>query len=117
MRTKSLVDGQSPSENLYATFEVESPAQMETSQGVLDSVNSTKLAVSVFVNPQTEVGSFEIYDLKTGGVRFYGEGGLWFEGKTLIDYDGVFELSDHVINQLKKWGFSIDLLITMYGKF
>jgi len=32
---------------------------------------------------------------------------LWFEGKTLTDYDGVFELSQHVMNKLKEWGYDV----------
>lgn len=31
-------------------------------------------------------------------------GGLWFSGKELIDYDGVFELPEEVVDSLKLWG-------------
>ena len=31
-------------------------------------------------------------------------GGLWFSGKELVDYDGVFELPGEVLDSLKLWG-------------
>lgn len=34
-------------------------------------------------------------------------GGLWFEGKNLIDYDGTFELPKEVIEALRKLGFFV----------
>lgn len=42
--------------------------------------------------PKDEYGYFEIWDEETGGNRWYSEGGLWFDGKTLRDYDGISEL-------------------------
>jgi hypothetical protein len=91
--------------NHKETFQVESPARMETSHGVLDSVKSTTLEITVGVSTEDEYGFFEIYDVESGGERFYGEGGLWFNGKELVDYDGVFELSQHVVAKLTEWGF------------
>ena len=35
-------------------------------------------------------------------------GGLWFEGKILVDYDGVFELPKEVIQALRDLGFYVD---------
>jgi hypothetical protein len=91
--------------NHKETFEVETPVRMETTYGVLDSSKKEKLTVTVGVDSKAEYGYFELYDNETGGERFYGEGGMWFTGKTLNDYDGVFELSHHVTNKLKEWGF------------
>lgn len=34
-------------------------------------------------------------------------GGLWFEGKNLVDYDGVFELPKEVIQALRDTGFYV----------
>ena len=34
-------------------------------------------------------------------------GGLWFEGKNLIDYDGTVELPKEVIEALRKLGFFV----------
>lgn len=36
------------------------------------------------------------------------EGGLWFEDKTLIDYDGVAVLPKQVEDALKAKGYSLD---------
>lgn len=38
----------------------------------------------------------------------YSEGGLWFDGKELVDYDGCFELPDAVRIALKELGYSWD---------
>lgn len=91
--------------NLQKTINVESPISMETTYSVLDSEPKAELNISVGVSTKDEYGYFEIYDVETGGERFYGEGGLWFKGKKLTDYDGVFELSQHVIKILKEWKF------------
>jgi hypothetical protein len=36
------------------------------------------------------------------------EGGLWFDGLTLVDYDGVFELPKHVYTALAHAGFNLE---------
>ena len=53
---------------------------------------------------ERERGWFEIYDVESGGQDYYGEGGLFFNGNVLCDYDGVFSLDSEVIKCLKKWG-------------
>tara|TARA_R100000734_G_C3280027_1_gene73870 strand:- start:533 stop:790 length:258 start_codon:yes stop_codon:yes gene_type:complete len=58
-------------------------------------------------NEETSKGWFELYDEGSGGDYYYAEGGLWFEGKELVDYDGVFELDDEVIKCLEDWGADI----------
>ena len=93
--------------NKQETFEVETPVRMETTYGVLDSSKKEKLTVTVGVDTEDEYGFFEIYDIETGGERFYGEGGMWFDGKKLTDYDGVFEISHHITDKLEEWGFDI----------
>jgi hypothetical protein len=50
------------------------------------------------ISPTTEYGYFENQD--TGG-----EGGLWFDGNELIDYDGVYELPKAVYSALKGAGY------------
>ena len=87
------------------TFQVESPVKLETVHAVLDSSPKETLEITVGADTNDEYGFFEIYDIKSGGERFYAEGGLWFTGKELVDYDGVFELSQHVTKKLKEWGF------------
>ena len=34
-------------------------------------------------------------------------GSMWFEGKTLVDYDGVFELPKDVIDMMLKKGYDM----------
>jgi hypothetical protein len=71
----------------------------------------TLLEVTVRIKNE-ERGSFEIYDVKTGGDRVYAEGGLWFdkyEGVIYLrDYDGVFELPEYIMDKLVEWGYSMD---------
>jgi hypothetical protein len=67
----------------------------------------TLLEVTVRIKNE-ERGSFEIYDVETGGDRVYAEGGLWFSGKYLRDYDGVFELPGYIMDKLVGWGYSMD---------
>ena len=38
----------------------------------------------------------------------YAEVGLWFDGKDLVDYDGVFALPDEVIEMLEDAGYNVD---------
>ena len=91
--------------NKQETFIVETPVRMETTYGVLDSSKMEKMEVTVGVDTKAKYGFFEIYDIESGGDRFYGEGGLWFDGNRLVDYDGVFEISSHVTKKLIEWGF------------
>lgn len=53
-------------------------------------------------------GWFELYDVETGGEEWYAEGGLWFKGKELTDYDGVFDLPPAIKNKLMEWGYQVD---------
>lgn len=55
-------------------------------------------------NKEFNCGSFEIYDVDSGGNDYYGEGGLEFTGNVLDGYDGVFSLDDEVIKCVKEWG-------------
>jgi hypothetical protein len=56
----------------------------------------------VVLNPEENFGYFEHED--------YGDewgGGLWFEGKSLIDYDGVYELPSEVIAGIRELGYIV----------
>ena len=50
-------------------------------------------------------GWFEILDDATGGDEWHAEGGLWFKGKELVDYDGVFALPQCICDCLRTHGF------------
>jgi hypothetical protein len=56
---------------------------------------------SIQIDPVKQYGSFESENTGNGG-------GLWFENNTLIDYDGVFELSKSVIQGIEQLGFNAD---------
>ena len=56
------------------------------------------------ISPTTEYGYFE--NVKTGS-----GGGLWFEGRELIDYDGVFELPKDVVDMLAGAGYDLNITI------
>lgn len=92
-----------------ATFKTKENLAMENSFGIIYKDNDVEIEVSVHVNDSDQYGSFELYDIDTGGDRYYAEGGLWFEGTKLVDYDGVFSLTDSVVNQLKEWGYDTEI--------
>ena len=58
-------------------------------------------------NKEFNSGSFEIYDVESGGNDYYAEGGLEFTDKVLDGYDGVFSLDEEVINCLEDWGADV----------
>ena len=58
---------------------------------------------------EEELGWFEMYDEESGGDDYYAEGSLYFDENTLVDYDGVFSLSDDVIECIKSMGGKVDI--------
>ena len=58
-------------------------------------------------NEERQYGSFEQYDRETAGERYYAEGGLWFDEGVLVDYDGIYSLSEEVLDQLEEWGLDV----------
>ena len=57
---------------------------------------------TIQVDTAAHYGYFE--NNKTGS-----GGGLWFDGRELTDYDGVFALPTEVIEQLRANGFLVDV--------
>lgn len=49
-------------------------------------------------------GSWE-YQSDEDDAETYSEGGLWFEDKTLVDYDGCYDLPEEVQLALKELGY------------
>mgnify|MGYP003648730953 CR=1 FL=1 len=87
-------------------FDIERNCGRENSFGSVGARKTVMLRVNIKVNPETEYGSFEFYDLETGGEDFYAEGGLWFNGRELIDFDGIFDLPDFIQDALSDEGFT-----------
>lgn len=77
---------------------------MENSWTVLKAAEDIKLQVTVGIN-SPEYGWFEIYDQETEGEEWHAEGGIWFEGKRVTGYDGVFALPLCVVNKLRELGY------------
>ena len=76
----------------------------ETSMSPIVEREKKTMQYSVGWDKEEGTGWFEMYDEESGGEDYYAEGGLWFDGKELNDYDGVFELDENVVKCLKDWG-------------
>ena len=98
------MSNQKRQETFEVTFE---NIYLSNSFGTIMASKNVKMEVTVGFIPEEERGYFEMYDVATGGDNYYAEGGLWFDGMTLTDYDGVFSLSDVVVNKLKEWGCEV----------
>ena len=77
--------------------------QLETTH-----TNDKGISCRVVIFANRTQGGFEYWDVKTGGSAVYAEGGLWFTGKELSDYDGVYGLSSVVMETIEKLGFNAD---------
>ena len=77
--------------------------QLETTH-----TNDKGISCRVIIFANHTQGGFEYWDAKTGGSSVYAEGGLWFTGKELSDYDGVYGLSSVVMETIEKLGFNAD---------
>lgn len=78
---------------------------LENSFGTIKAEENIELNVTIGIDDADGSGWFELYDEETGGDEWYGSGGLWFDGKELTDYDGVFALPGCVIDKLKELGY------------
>ena len=85
-------------------FEAIEHLSLENSFSVIKDAEVT-LNVKVGISDNDETGWFELYDEETGGEEWYAEGCLWFDGKQLVDYDGVFALPQCVCDCLRTHGF------------
>ncbi len=77
----------------------------DNSFGTIKEENNIELSVEIGING--EDGWFELYDIESGGDEWYAEGGLWFDGKTLTDYDGVFALPKCIEDKLEELGYDL----------
>jgi len=80
--------------------EVKTYAFYENSFGMMGEPKEVVLSVSVWIDD--EGAGFEMYDVESGGDEFYGTGMLVIEDGVLYDYDGVFQLSQDVIDILNE---------------
>lgn len=91
------------------TYEFESveSLQLENSFTVIKSQENIKLQCIVGINDDN-YGWFEVYDKESYGEDWHAEGGIWFENKKVIEYDGVFALPNCIINKLEQLGFDCE---------
>jgi hypothetical protein len=78
---------------------------LENSFGVLNKQKDVELIVTVGIKDEN-CGWFEFYDKESEGNDWYAEGGLIFENKELIDYDGVFSLPEFILDKLDEIGYN-----------
>lgn len=79
--------------------------RMENSFGTTRKQDDITLSVTINVDEDQDYGWFELYDDATGGDDWHAEGGIWLDGKELVDYDGVAGLPLCIINKLEELGF------------
>tara|TARA_R110000765_G_scaffold133349_3_gene232118 strand:- start:12592 stop:12903 length:312 start_codon:yes stop_codon:yes gene_type:complete len=94
-------------DKLVKKFSVVEYVRHETSYGSTEAEKRT-MNYEIEWNKDQSRGWYEIYDEESGGEDYYAEGILTFEGNELIDYDGVFELSEHTLNTLEEMGADVE---------
>lgn len=81
----------------------------ENSYTTLTDPATVDVEVIIYYDDTSTPCGFELYDVESGGEDFYADGGLWFTGNALTEYDGVFTLPDAIVDIIKEEGYSIDL--------
>ena len=77
---------------------------LDNSFGTISEEDGVQLEIIVGFRDK-DYGYFEFYDTETNGEKWYAEGGLWLEGKTIVDCDGVASMPTSIINFLKEKGY------------
>jgi len=89
-------------------FQATESLRLENSFGTMKVQEGVILNVIMEIDEKCDCGWFELYDDATGGYDWHADGGLWFDGKELIDYDGVAGLPLCIINKLEELGFDAE---------
>lgn len=90
---------------MQVEFKAIESLSLENSFGTIKEQSGIELWVTIGIREEDGSGWFELFDTETGGEEWYAEGGLWFDGKELTDYDGVFALPVCIIEKLKELGY------------
>ena len=85
------------------TYKATQSLVLENSFGTIAEQKDVQLEVNLTIKSD-DYGFFEFYDIEDEQ-GWYAEGGIWFEGKTVKDYDGVFALPPFITDKLKEWGY------------
>lgn len=88
-------------------WEVVTPLRLSNSFGTVRKEDNVKVQCILRIDNDSR-GSFELYDIKTGGEDWYAEGGLWFKEGALYDYDGVFALPKFIEDKLIELGIDME---------
>ena len=92
--------------NMKETMDIteESSVCWEGSWGSTERETVT-MRITASANEETGRGCFEIYDVETGGNRYYGDGGMRVaDNGYLTDYDGCGSLDNRIIEWLDGLG-------------
>ena len=94
----------------YKTYDFEETMSLslENSFGILDQEDGVKIKITIGIDKDDGTGYFEFYDIESGGEVWHAEGGLWFNGNELTDYDGVFDLPTPIKTKLKELNYKVD---------
>lgn len=85
-------------------YTVTESLSLQNSFGTIVDQKNIKISVTLVIK-DAEYGYFEFFDNETGGYQWYAEGGIWFQGTTVTDYEGVSALPKFIINKLNEWGY------------
>jgi hypothetical protein len=90
------------------TFTVNTGMIAQNSFGTVAQEDGVELEMNISVGPMKEGGlqrgCFEYYDKDC---EWYAEGGLWFENRELVDFDGSYSLSKYIADWLIEQGFKV----------
>jgi len=89
---------------LIEEFSFQSPINIDNGYTNNNISKQAKSTISVDI-PEDGRGSFQ---WEVEELELYEEGGLWFEGNELTDYDGVFELPVQLLDFLESKGYNVD---------
>jgi hypothetical protein len=90
-------------ETKVVEFTTKQNLQYENSYCILKNEEGVILNVTIGIRDEDE-GWFECY---SDDGEWYAEGCLWFDGKELTDYDGVFSLPDFIMDKLEEMGYDV----------
>ena len=79
----------------------------ETAYGIIDFTNKPIMCTFKIQICDDEQGWFEWHDVD-GEWDVHCEGGLWFDGNELTDFDGVFDLCEPIKKKLMELGYRLD---------
>lgn len=95
-------------EKIQVEWVGEADLSLDNSFGRIASEKNVSILFTLGIHEGGRTGWFEFYDAQTGGIDWYAEGMLWFDGKTLMDYDGVYDLPIEIVNKLDELGYDVE---------